>query len=206
MERLASLGGMTLDSSAGWNRRNRRWMWTWAPAWRRLCCPSGWPASMTTGESSSIQTRTWWSPTVQRTGGDTSTGVTISRVTFQVPSVLLQLPATRQEQQGPQGHYPHHWHKRSEGDLQQCWCGRWSWRAGGGSPGAGHSNKVSLVWWSTNTNSDNVICQVGGSSRQLEWNYALRLEFAELDIFIFSQEKFGWFKKNFVYVVCWPAK
>ena len=145
MERLASLGGMTLDSSAGWNRRNRRWMWTWAPAWRRLCCPSGWPASMTTGGSSSIQTRTWWSPTVQRTGGDTSTAVTTSRVTFQVPSVLLQLPATRQEQQGSQGHYPHHWHKRCEGDLQQCWCGRWSWRAGGGSPGAGHSNKVSLV-------------------------------------------------------------
>ena len=65
------------------------------------------------------------------------------------------------------------------------------------------------VWWSTDTNSDNVICQVGGSSRQLEWNYALRLEIAELDRYlhiIFSQEKLSWFITNFVYVVCWSAK
>ena len=51
--------------------------------------------------------------------------------------------------------------------------------------------------------------QVGGSSRQLEWNYALCLEFAELDRYlhiIFSQEKFCWFITNFVSVVCWSAK
>ena len=145
MERLASLGGMTSDSSAGWKQRNRRWMWTSGPAWRPPCCPSGWPASMTTGASSSTRTRIWWNPTVQRTGRNTKNALTISRVTFQVSSLLLQLPATRQEQQGPQGHYPHHWHERCEGDLQQCWYGWRSWWAGGGSPGSGHTNKVSLV-------------------------------------------------------------